>query len=267
MLAVSSKISHKLHDILTTIPDLRPSHLRLRLLLPRPQPKSNVSKSPSANIRHYQRKHLTRKLNSNESYGWHFQYLTIIGLALSTLTFAFGLLADITLSRRLFAVKNALSVASAPIECLISILYWGLRAVSLKRGKKTPQSTTRPFRNKNPILIIFTDRHIPRPPALGPRPPPPRRLLLPPDPRAVPRPRPPVLLAALHHRRPPRPRPLRVHRFRLLVLDRAVLRLQPVLPLSDLRRAEHARTGGAFCRERGVDGGGDGGVGVALWRC
>ncbi|GAB7332984.1 hypothetical protein MBLNU13_g04683t1 [Cladosporium sp. NU13] len=65
----------------------------------------------------------------NESYGWHFQYLTIIGLALSTLTFSFGLLADITLSRRLFAVKNALSVASAPIECLISILYWGLRAI------------------------------------------------------------------------------------------------------------------------------------------
>lgn len=70
-----------------------------------------------------------RPRNSNESYGWHFQYLTIIGLALSALTFTFGLLADITLSRRLFAVKNALSVASAPIECLISILYWGLRAI------------------------------------------------------------------------------------------------------------------------------------------
>lgn len=68
--------------------------------------------------------------NSNDSYGWHFQYLTIIGLALSTLTFACGLLADLTLSRRLFAAKNALSVASAPIECLITILYWGLRAVS-----------------------------------------------------------------------------------------------------------------------------------------
>ncbi|KAL1588209.1 hypothetical protein WHR41_02953 [Cladosporium halotolerans] len=65
----------------------------------------------------------------NDSYGWHFQYLTIIGLALSTATFAFGLLADLTLSRRLFAVKNALSVASAPIECLITILYWGLRAI------------------------------------------------------------------------------------------------------------------------------------------
>lgn len=130
MLAISSNLAIEYHDILTVISDLRPSHLRLRFLLPRPQPKSNVSRSLSANIRHCQRKPLTQQFNSNESYGWHFQYLTIIGLALSTLTFAFGLLADITLSRRLFAVKNALSVASAPIECLISILYWGLRAVS-----------------------------------------------------------------------------------------------------------------------------------------
>lgn len=72
---------------------------------------------------------LTRYNDSNDSYGWHFQYLTIIGLALSALTFAFGLLADLTLSHRLFVAKNALSVASAPIECLITILYWGLRAV------------------------------------------------------------------------------------------------------------------------------------------
>ena len=33
-------------------------------------------------------------------------------------------------SERLFRVKNGLSVASAPMECLISMLYWGLRAVS-----------------------------------------------------------------------------------------------------------------------------------------
>ena len=81
-------------------------------------------------IRRHPLDHPNPIVYSNDSYGWHFQYLTIIGLALSTLTFAFGLLADITLSRRLFAVKNALSVASAPIECLITILYWGLRAVS-----------------------------------------------------------------------------------------------------------------------------------------
>ncbi|TKA77562.1 hypothetical protein B0A55_06633 [Friedmanniomyces simplex] len=68
----------------------------------------------------------------NDSYGWHLQYLTIIGLSLAAATFAVGLLADLTLSPRLFAVKNALSVASAPMECLISMLYWGLRAVDPK---------------------------------------------------------------------------------------------------------------------------------------
>ena len=65
----------------------------------------------------------------NSSYGWHFQYLTIIGLSLATLTFIFGSLADLTLSPRLFAVKNVLSMCSAPMEVLISFLYWGLRAI------------------------------------------------------------------------------------------------------------------------------------------
>ncbi|KAL2001089.1 hypothetical protein VTN02DRAFT_2238 [Thermoascus thermophilus] len=67
--------------------------------------------------------------HANEAYGWHFQYLTVIGLTLSTLTFTFALLADITLSPRLFLVKNLLSVCSAPMEVLISILYWGLRMI------------------------------------------------------------------------------------------------------------------------------------------
>ncbi|MCJ1481789.1 hypothetical protein MMC06_001948 [Schaereria dolodes] len=70
---------------------------------------------------------LTR--TSNDSYGWHFQYLTIIGLSLATLTFTFGSLADITLSPRLFLIKNALSMCSAPLEVLISVLYWSLRAI------------------------------------------------------------------------------------------------------------------------------------------
>ncbi|KAI9832422.1 MAG: hypothetical protein M1819_004411 [Sarea resinae] len=68
----------------------------------------------------------------NDSYGWHLQYLTIIGLSLSTLTFAFGLLADVTLSPRLFLVKNALSVTSAPLEVLITLLYWGIRSIDKK---------------------------------------------------------------------------------------------------------------------------------------
>lgn len=68
-------------------------------------------------------------LSRNEAYGWHFQYLTVIGLTLATVTFAIGLLADITLSPRLFLAKNLLSICSTPLEVLISILYWGLRLV------------------------------------------------------------------------------------------------------------------------------------------
>ena len=57
------------------------------------------------------------------------QYLTIIGLFLATLTFIFGILADLTLSTRLFLAKNAFSIASAPLEVLITLLYWGLRSI------------------------------------------------------------------------------------------------------------------------------------------
>lgn len=67
------------------------------------------------------------------------QYLTIIGLSLATATFAVGLLADLTLSPTLFKVKNALSIASAPMECLISLLYWSLRAVSLRSVEFWPR--------------------------------------------------------------------------------------------------------------------------------
>ena len=81
---------------------------------------------------------LTR--TSNDSYGWHFQYLTIIGLSLATLTFTFGSLADITLSPRLFLIKNALSMCSAPLEVLISVLYWSLRAV--RDTMRAPQKTS-----------------------------------------------------------------------------------------------------------------------------
>ena len=65
----------------------------------------------------------------NDAYGWHFQHLTILGLCLATLTFILGLLADLTLSTRLFRFKNILSVTSAPMEVLISVLYWGLKGV------------------------------------------------------------------------------------------------------------------------------------------
>ncbi|KEF63034.1 uncharacterized protein A1O9_01010 [Exophiala aquamarina CBS 119918] len=65
----------------------------------------------------------------NQAYGWHFQYLTIIGLSLATLTFSLGLVADVTLHRGAFAAKNVISMCAAPMEVLISTLYWGLRAI------------------------------------------------------------------------------------------------------------------------------------------
>ena len=65
----------------------------------------------------------------NESYGWHFQYLTIIGLSLATATFTCGSLADMTSSQTLFRAKNMLSTCTTPLEVLIAVLYWSLRLV------------------------------------------------------------------------------------------------------------------------------------------
>jgi hypothetical protein len=63
------------------------------------------------------------------AYGSHFQYLTIIGLSMALVTFVVGLVADLTLSERLFKLKNTLSVCSAPLEVLVAILYWSLVAI------------------------------------------------------------------------------------------------------------------------------------------
>ncbi|OAX78079.1 hypothetical protein ACJ72_07615, partial [Emergomyces africanus] len=72
---------------------------------------------------------------ATEAYGWHFQYLTIIGLCMAALTNLAGLAADLFLSSRLFAAKNVLLVCSAPMEVLIGILYWGLRIIDSKLVK------------------------------------------------------------------------------------------------------------------------------------
>lgn len=65
----------------------------------------------------------------NDSFGWHLQFLTIIGITLSTLCFTFGLLADMTLSPLFFTLKNYLGLIATPLELVISILYWGLRSI------------------------------------------------------------------------------------------------------------------------------------------
>jgi hypothetical protein len=65
----------------------------------------------------------------NDSYGWHLPYLTIIGLAISTLSFTIGLLSDLTLLPILYTIKNVLGTVASPLSLLISILYWTLRAI------------------------------------------------------------------------------------------------------------------------------------------
>lgn len=57
------------------------------------------------------------------------RYLTILGLTVAYATFVIGLLADITLSPTLFFIKNTLSLCSAPLEVLISLLYWSISAI------------------------------------------------------------------------------------------------------------------------------------------
>ncbi|KAH8170217.1 FAR-17a/AIG1-like protein [Sarocladium implicatum] len=63
------------------------------------------------------------------SYGGHFQYLTILGLTASLVSFLFGLAADLTLQPVFFNVKNAISVVATPLEVVVSVLYWGIRFV------------------------------------------------------------------------------------------------------------------------------------------
>ncbi|KAH8731375.1 FAR-17a/AIG1-like protein-domain-containing protein [Phaeosphaeriaceae sp. PMI808] len=65
----------------------------------------------------------------NQSFGWHLQFLTILGITICTACFSAGLTADITNSNTLFTIKNYLALVAAPMEIVISILYWGLRAV------------------------------------------------------------------------------------------------------------------------------------------
>jgi hypothetical protein len=64
----------------------------------------------------------------HNGFGGHYQFLTFIALSISAITFAVGLLADAFHSEQLFALKSILSVCATPLEVLVSILYWPLRA-------------------------------------------------------------------------------------------------------------------------------------------
>lgn len=63
-------------------------------------------------------------------YGGHWQFLTILSLAVSWLTFVAALAKDALPGlSQLDTVKTALSVIAVPIEGLVSILYWGMHVV------------------------------------------------------------------------------------------------------------------------------------------
>ncbi len=65
----------------------------------------------------------------HHGFGGSFKFLTVIALTVSTITFGVGLLADVTLNKQLYALKNTLAVWAAPLDVLVCILYWSIRAV------------------------------------------------------------------------------------------------------------------------------------------
>ncbi|BGO89942.1 hypothetical protein NBRC10512_001926 [Rhodotorula toruloides] len=66
----------------------------------------------------------------DSSYGGHWQYLTILSLAIAWLTFLFSLLYDI-LPLSVFArLKTSVAVLAVPVEGLVGLLYWTLTVVN-----------------------------------------------------------------------------------------------------------------------------------------
>ncbi|KAL8932050.1 MAG: hypothetical protein Q9211_006558 [Gyalolechia sp. 1 TL-2023] len=96
----------------------------------------------------------------NDSYGWHFQYLAIIGLALATIVFFLGSLADVTSSYRLAHYKNAVSVVATPLEVIISILYVGLVSVDKELVIRLPDISLHAV----PSILLTIDYLILSPP-------------------------------------------------------------------------------------------------------
>lgn len=72
--------------------------------------------------------HMTDPLHFG--FGSSYQFLTIISLTLSFLTLLIALLADLSLSPSLSKIKTLLSICVTPLEVLVTMFYWGLRAVN-----------------------------------------------------------------------------------------------------------------------------------------
>jgi len=102
-----------------------------------------------------------------DSFGGHYQFLTILGLALSLVSFVFGAVADLTLIPQFFAAKNLVAVCAAPLEVLISVLYWGIRTIDKKL--LVPEDVFLPFSadfgmHAAPALLLTLDLLLLSPP-------------------------------------------------------------------------------------------------------
>ncbi|KAH8819138.1 FAR-17a/AIG1-like protein [Xylogone sp. PMI_703] len=62
-------------------------------------------------------------------FGGSYQFLTIIALTLSTITFGTGLLADVLPYKPLYNLKSWLSICATPLEVLVTVLYWALHTI------------------------------------------------------------------------------------------------------------------------------------------
>ncbi|CAN6600241.1 hypothetical protein TRVA0_001S08570 [Trichomonascus vanleenenianus] len=64
-----------------------------------------------------------------ESYGSHFQYLTILGLSVALAAQVVGILSVLTGINALFKLKDTLVLLATPAEFLISIFYWTVKTI------------------------------------------------------------------------------------------------------------------------------------------
>jgi len=85
-----------------------------------------------------------------KSYGGHLQFLTILGVVTSLLQQIASVLALLTGLRVLRSVQNVLLIISAPLETVISALYW-------------------PIKLYNPLLLIDRSVSVPISPSLDRR--------------------------------------------------------------------------------------------------
>ncbi|EPX75191.1 uncharacterized protein SOCG_04436 [Schizosaccharomyces octosporus yFS286] len=70
--------------------------------------------------------HKNGDLAIRNSYGSHFQHLTILSLAVTMLTMLVSLLADITNWRVFRKIKPVLLYIVCPLELIVTILYWSI---------------------------------------------------------------------------------------------------------------------------------------------